>query len=253
MWSSINKIIMPASPEEAFSLHRSGKRVFIAGGSYLVAEKPPGIEELIDITHLILSEINDNSDTFSIGSGTDLQSIVEYFKEHKIGEISKCAQWSCPSKNIRNQRTIGGEIGRRRINSELYAILLALNAYLMITSDSTELVPIRNWNGEGIITDIVIEVEGITGIESQRFALIPSAPSFVFIAGVRCKDTIDITVSGKADDISQLTTDIDGFSDSSIDEFTSKTVIKFHDDHYGSLKYKEHLIRIGLKRIREAL
>ena len=253
MWSSINKIIIPASPEKANSLHLYGKRAFIAGGSYLVAEKPPGIEELIDINHLVSSDIYDNSDTISIGSGTDLQSMVKYFKEHPPAEISRCAQWSCPSKNIRNQRTIGGEIGRRRINSELYAILFALNAHLLITSYATELVSIRNWNGEGIIIDIEIKIEGITGIESQRFALIPSAPSFVFIAGVRRKDIADIVVSGKANDISLLTTDIDGFFDEAIAKFASKTVRKFHDDQYGSLKYKEHLIRTGLKRIREAI
>ncbi len=253
MWASIKTIERPTSLEQAITYLVPGRKVVLAGGSYLVAEQSPHIDTLVDINSLIGQDIIENGEGIDIGAGATLEDILEHFKKERWANLTASVRWSCPSKNIRNQRTIGGEIARARPDSELCTFLHALGATLRIVSADPQEIDIRNWDATGIITAMRIKTAHLEGTAIQRFALIPSAPAFVIVVGVRREKEIDVSIGGRADGINTW-----AFSDeeSPID-FASETaaaaVEHFSTDHHGSQAYKQKLIEVGLTRIIEEL
>lgn len=251
MWASIENIEIPASLQEAYALIVPGRKVLFSGGSYLVAEKEPQVDTLIDIRHLVDGDISEADSILHIGAAATLQKIVGAVQSGKVEELARCARWSCPSKNIRNQRTIGGEISRRRVDSELVACLYALNATLHMVAGSSGRVPIRDWDGDGIVTGIDIPMADIGDIVVQRFALLPSAPAFTIVIGVQRAQGLDIVVGGKARCLSTWTIPQAEYSDEKVAKIASAAAGQFEPDQYGSLAYKEAVIRAGLRRVME--
>jgi CO/xanthine dehydrogenase FAD-binding subunit len=253
MWASIKTIERPTSLEQAVGLIVPDQKVVLAGGSYLVAEQSPHIDTLIDIQNLIRHDIIEDGNGVDIGAGATLEDILEQLQEDQWAELNAGIRWSCPSRNIRNQRTIGGEIARARPDSELLTYLRALGATLKIAATNPQERDIRNWDPQGIITAIKIEAADIQGTAIQRFALIPSAPAFVIVAGVKRETEVHIAIGGRADGISTWTLT----EKKSLPEFISQTAAAaaqhFSSDHYGSLSYKQQLIKVGLKRTIEDL
>ena len=251
MWASIENIAVPASLQEAYALIVPDRKVLFSGGSYLVAEKASLVDTLIDIRHLLDSGVSEADSILHIGAAATLQEIVGAVQSGKAKELARCARWSCPSKNIRNQRTIGGEIGRRRVDSELAACLYALNATLHIVTHSSGRVAIRDWDGDGIVTGIDIPMADIGAIAVQRFALLPSAPAFAIVIGVQRAQGLDIAIGGRARRLSTWTIPSAEYSDERITEIASMAAKQFESDQYGSLAYKEAVIRAGLRRVME--
>ena len=253
MLSSILKIEIPNSLQEAWSLCDDEQGVLFSGGTYLVAQKDPTINTLIDLNHLLNNSINKKESTTKFGAKATLQEVINYHKDKEDWNISQCAKWSCPSKNIRNQRTLGGEIAQRRVESELYAYLCAVNVSLSLFTTDSHVIKIRDWNGRGIITEIDFDTESIDKISVKRFALIPSSPAFVITAGVRRGNNIDLTVSGRASQLGFFSVSVDEFTDEFITYISATAVKQFYTDHYGSITYKQGLIQTGLKRVRSEL
>jgi len=253
MWSSIKKITRPATLEEACALIVPGRKVIFSGGSYLVADRSPQIDTLIDVNHLLDDGIVENAAQMRLGTGVSLQEIVNTIQSDQVGAMVQCTRWSCPSKNIRNQRTLGGEIGRRRVDSELYAYLYALNATLHTVTASSRTVAIRDWDGDGIVTAVEIQTADIRKTAVQRFALLPSAPAFVIVVGIRREQGLDLVVAGKANRMSSLTIPRDEYTDEKIAEIASSAMKNFGSDQYGTIAYKEALIQTGLRRVRDEL
>ena len=253
MWSSILKIEIPVSLEEAWALCNPIQQVLFSGGTYLVAQKDPTINTLIDLNHLLNNSINKKESTTKFGAKATLQEVINYHKDKKDWNISQCAKWSCPSKNIRNQRTLGGEIAQQRVESELYAYLCAVNVSLSLFTTDSHVIKIRDWNGRGIITGIEFDAESIDKISVKRFALIPSSPAFVIVAGVRRRNNIDLTVGGRASKSGFFSVSVDEFTDEFITYISATAVKQFYTDHYGSITYKQGLIQTGLKRVRSEL
>lgn len=251
MWASIENIVVPVSLEEAYTLIVPGRKVLFSGGTYLVAEKASQVDTLIDIRHLLDGDISEADSILHIGAAATLQDIMGAVESGKVGELARCARWSCPSKNIRNQRTIGGEVGRRRVDSELVAGLYALNATLHTVADSTGMVPIRDWDGDGIVTGIDIPMADIGDIVVQRFALLPSAPAFAIVIGMQRAQRLDIAIGGRARQLSTWTIPPAEYSDEKIAEIASAAAEQFESDQYGSAAYKEAVIQAGLRRVME--
>lgn len=253
MWNSITRIETPEILEKAYSLVETRSKVLFSGGTYLVAEKDPAIHTLIDINHLLDRSLTIEPHVVRIGAGATLQQIIDELQYERIDSVRQSAKWCCVSKNIRNQRTIGGEVARGRVDSELIALLSALDAQLSVSTSSLTTVGIRDWDGDGIVTAIEIDCETITTTDIQRFALIPSAPAFVIVAGVRRGQQIDVAVGGRANQISLLTVSEDEFGDHRIQEFSASAIKSFESDQYGSPQYKKLLIQVGLRRVRNNL
>ena len=254
MWKNIKEVLVPETLSDAQAAFEPGKKVFFAGGSYLVAEKSPEIGTLIDINHLIDNNIEDRGNHLYIGAGATLQQLIEYLKPDGLqGKIAECARLSCPSKNLRNQRTIGGEAAFGRTNSDFHLCLHALNANLVLAGENNSKASIRNWNNEGIITGIEIPMDPKAMFDIQRFALLQSAQAFVIIACVKTGDVIDLSAGGEAHGIASMTITTDVFTDQFINDISIDITGLYFEDHFGSQEYKQALIKTGMRRVMRAL
>ena len=214
------------------------------GGTYLVSEKNSAIEQLIDINHLVDNYIVEDRDTIRIGAQTVLQRLVDVLP----GVFARSARWSCSSKNLRNQRTLGGEIARSRPNSELVILLHALDAELAVYNGEKKQISIRLWDGSGIITAIQIKRSRFDQASLERTALLPSAPAFMICAGVRDPETLQLAIGGQSSRISNLSVPLE-FLDGQLTELIDTAIKNFKDDHFGSLEYKQSLMRTNIQRL----
>jgi CO/xanthine dehydrogenase FAD-binding subunit len=254
MWKSIKNILFPDSFEDA-QKHSNDSKVFFAGGTYLVSQKNNNISTLIDINQLIGKSIifNEKTRKFTIEAGVTLQQLSNSFSEYDQSDFNDVIKSSCPSKNIRNQRSIGGEIANARRNSELYLALTALNVSLTVHTSTENSLNFRDWNGEGIISQIEIPIDDLFSFSSQRFSVLPSAPAFMIIAACRKLSTIDIVIGGKCSKIYTATVRKEAIQNENFEPLIKAAADNFFSDHYGSITYKSFLIKTGLERIKSSL
>ncbi|MBC8401253.1 MAG: FAD binding domain-containing protein [Candidatus Marinimicrobia bacterium] len=253
MWASIERVEFPESLEAAYRSAQSDTNAIFAGGTYLIAEKKPLITTLVDINKLLLKTVETKRGLIRIGAGATLQQLVEYFPVADQSKLGVCARWCCSSKNIRNARTIGGEISRGRPDSEVLVMLKSLEADLEVIADRTAVVSLRDWDGNGIIKTVLIDKSRIKSTALQRFALLPSARAFVITTAMQHGDTVSLGIGGDTDRISCRTISIAEFTPERIDQFSSYVSEHFRDNHLGSRQYKQSVVRTGLKRVREEL
>lgn len=233
MWSSIQHVIHPESISEALAVAAEGGATLFAGGSYLVSEKPTKIHTLIDINHLIGDRIEDSPGGLLIGAGCTLQKLTK----HLATTYAQAIVHSCPSKNIRNQRTLGGEIGRQRADSDLYVLLMAAGAQLHING-SEETTSLIDWDGSGLISQIYIPA-GEPKLE--RVALLDSAPAFVILAVDHTPEFTNIAVGGKLNQV--ITQKLSATPDEKdVRALLKRVADLFETDHLGSMDYKTHLV-----------
>ena len=249
MWAAIQNLIQPTSLSEACSSWAKPESVYLAGGSYLLAERPEQIHTLINLSPLLGTNISTSGEELVIAAGVSLQQLLEYCKDNKISE---CIRYSCASKNLRNQRTIGGEIARKRLNSEIYAALYALNAKLHIFNGKQQWISIREWSGEGIIIEVNISLKKIQQLILQRFAVLTSAAAFVIVCAVRNDAEFECVVAGKTSQLHHFNLRLDEFNAEKLQEASARIVADgFPSDHYGSQEYKQVLIRVALQRLKD--
>jgi len=251
MWSSIKNIYLPKTFEEAIELVTDSSTAFFAGGTYLVSKKDRNISTLIDVNKLIDKNISSDENSIIVGSGITVQKIVDTSDD--LSKLSKAAKFSNFSKNIRNQRTIGGEIAQRNIRSDLFAFLLALNPILVVRLPEESKVRVREWDGQGIIDRIIINKTDLISSGFERFSLLDSAPAFLMVAVVRKALELDFVISGKAKKIYGHTMSLADFSKSSVRSMIDKSSKYFENDQYGSIDYKASLIATGIKRAVEQI
>lgn len=252
MWASIKTILKPDNLTAAYRA-RSEKKVFIGGGTYLIAEKNPNISTLIDLSGLIDTKITDRKGKVCIGAGVTLQDLAEIRPPQIPADLAAASRWSCPSKNIRNQRTLGGEIAKARTASEIVVLLHALDVELVIYRPEATRSSIRDWDGNGIISAIRFEAKTLTSSAIQRFAVIPSAPAFVIVAGVRRQETAMLAIGGQAGQIQRAAIAMMQFTDEWTRTFSEEAATRFPSDHLGSAAVKQKIIQAGLRRVREQL
>ena len=251
MWSSIKNVDIPKTFSEAIEYQSKSKGVLFGGGTYLVAEKSVNINNLVDINSIIDSSIENTDDTIVIGAGSSLQSIIDSLTDFK--SLVESAKYSCFSKNIRNQRTLGGEIAQKRVQSELFTYLVAINPILEIRTPDKVNIHIREWDGKGIINKIMINKIDLESSGIARFATLPSAPAFLIVAVVRRALELDFVISGKAKKVYGHTIKLADFSKDILKIIISESVEYFEDDQYGSLEYKKSIIETGIQRAVEKI
>ncbi len=233
MWSSIEQILKPNSFSEALILQKENGAVLFAGGSYLVAQKERSISTLIDINHLLDTEITKNRSVLLIGAACTLQELLGSVDSG----LAKAISSSCSSKNIRNQRTLGGEIAQARPDSDLLVYLYAAEAQLQINAADNP-IHIADWNGDGIITVIQIPLNN-TALE--RVTVLDSAPAFVITAVHQTAEHITLAIGGKATRILYCKTPL-APDEGQIKTFMDKVESIFTEDHFGSPAYKRQLV-----------
>jgi len=233
MWSSIEQIIKPDSLYEAAKLLKEKGSVLFAGGSYLVSEKDPKVHTLVDVNHLIWGKIETHGEETHIDAGCTLQEIIT-FNEPQLNSVILSA---CPSKNIRNQRTIGGEIGRARPDSDLVVFLFASRAKLLI-GEAESPIALSAWDGQGIITKVIIPKHQV---KLERVALLDSAPAFVIVGINELDNLISVCVGGKTSKILFFETKPEPV-EAEVRKFMDEVESIFANDHLGNSAYKRHLV-----------
>ncbi|BBM84080.1 FAD binding domain-containing protein [Candidatus Uabimicrobium amorphum] len=237
MWASIQNIEQPATLLEANKLNDNKNSVLFSGGTYLVAQKSKEVHTLIDINHLIASKIAEEGEQISIGAGVTLQQMEGHFDKDVIG---RSAHQSCYSKNIRNQRTIGGEIAQKSTTSQINVLLHAINVNLKVfVNDRTTEVDINSWDGEGIISEIVFAKD--RNVDVKGYSVIPSAPPFI-VVGYNYTTKMCV-IGGRTNGFANFVVE-DGKIDEAVEE---KLAEFFADDHHGSCNYKRHLVKVALR------
>ncbi len=253
MWYSIKTVHKPDSLAKAY-LQQTNEHVLFGGGSYLVADKDPNIHTIIDINDLVGDGVTASMDGVHIDAGSTLQTFLDTVESiHSECRLLKSIKYSCPSKQIRNQRTFGGEVGKGRPNSEIMVFLHAVNAKLTIYRDEEKCVQIRDWDGSGIITKISYVPNQIDGIELERFSVLDSAPAIAIVCGIKRKNNYEFSIGGTANDIQTFKVNVSDWSKESEENMAKKAVNKFRADSFGSLDYKEKLITVAIKRVGDTL
>lgn len=251
MWSSIKNINVPKTFNEAIEYQSKSNGVLFGGGTYLVAEGSEKIQNLIDINSVVDKSIEITNESIIIGAGSLLQNIIIKLSDFPL--FVEAVKYSCFSKNIRNQRTIGGEIAQKRVQSELFTYLIAINPILEIRTPDKENIYLREWDGKGIINKILINRIDLESSGFERFAVIPSAPAFVIVVVVRRALELDFVISGKAKNVYGHTIKLVNFSKDILKQIINESVKYFEDDQYGSLEYKKSLIETGIQRAVEKI
>lgn len=251
MWSSIKNIDIPKTFNQAIEFQSKSKGTLFGGGTYLVSGKSSKINNLVDINSIIDNSIEINDDSIIVGAGSSIQSMVNKLSDFPL--LVNAVKYSCFSKNIRNQRTIGGEIAQKRVQSELFTYLVAINPILEIRIPDKKYIHIRQWDGKGIVNKIIINKIDLESSGFERFATLPSAPAFVIVAIVRRALELDFVISGKSNKIYGHTIKLTDFSKDILKKIINESVEYFKDDQYGSLEYKKSLIETGIQRAVEKI
>ncbi len=253
MWYSIEQIIKPASLPLAFQMASEPCSALLAGGSYLVAEKSTAITQLIDISGLLNRQIEIEGDEIKIGAGVTLQRLINSFGAEDSWHLPEAARASCASRNIRNQRTVGGEIARKRVNSEINVLLTALEAKLSVVGKSVVFKALSRWDGQGIIDQVLIDTSDLTAVSLQRFALLKSAPALVIMAAARRGELVSLAIGGAANQVLSTAIPLADFDDDFIQSYGERLQQEFLTDSSGSPAHKAQVARVGLRRGREEI
>ena len=240
MWSSIKQVIKPDTLSEASVLLKESGTVLFAGGSYLVGQKDADVHTLLDINHLLSDKIQLLEDEVHIDAGCTLQEIVNFDEQG----LNSAIHSACPSKNIRNQRTIGGEIARSRTDSDLLIFLFASRTKLFL-NESQSLVEISGWDGRGIIEKLIIPPHDV---KLERVALLDSAPAFVIVGINEIADPTTICIGGKTSKIVVFQTKPEPDEDD-IRLFMDEVEASFSKDHLGTTAYKRYLVSALLQEM----
>jgi len=233
MWSSIKQIIKPERFSEALVLGQESGAAFFSGGTYLMATQTKTIHTLLDLNHLLSDQIEKRDKNLIVGAGSSLQKLLDSDSEM----LSAAIIASCPSKNIRNQRTLGGEIAQGRPDSDLLVYLHAAEANLQL-NDAETWVPLSEWDGAGIISTVLIPA---TDTKMERVSVLDSAPAFVIVGLHQTMEFITLAIGGKASKILYVKTPI-APEEAKIRAFMETVESLFTQDHFGSPAYKRQLV-----------
>ncbi len=244
MWSSIQSVETPSSFDEALALGSKPTAALIAGGSYLVREKDSTIHSLVNIHPLLDKNIKLDEHSLYIGAGVSLQNIIDSDLNQTFdGWMIRAIKWSCYSKNIRNQRTLGGEIAQNRANSELMVFLRILNPVIHVFNGDNIEILLHLWDGIGIITGIHFNLYFKYNLALKRFSVLESAPAYLIICVSILKGEFTISVGGNIDHIFVQTGSMVDIGKGQIDSLTRNIINRFSADQHGSLDYKQYLIQ----------
>jgi len=247
-WFELREVVHSAGLDEAAKALTAPDAAVLAGGSYLLAERPRHIRTLFDLGTLLESSVTIGENTLELGAALTLQDLIEVLN-NEAPSLATAARSSCASRNIRNRRTVGGEIARRRADSDLVVAFEALNPRLEILNPGISTVHLADWDGGGIITRIIVDRQHAAHLRTERFALLPSAAPFVVVAAVLDGGARRIAVGGAGERVGTAET-------AALDVATRKRIAHelsrgFRDDHTGSRVYKETLVQVALERLEE--
>ncbi len=248
MWTGIKDFQNPATLAEAWQAARATGATYIAGGTYLVAEQPPDVGTLINIRPLLAAKIHGDDQALELGAGVTLQQLAAGGPDG-LGELALAAGYSCASQNIRNQRTLGGEVAHGRTDSDLLVLLYALKARLTLATPDNAEGSLDSRDDGDLIGAIKVEREALAKAVVERFALLPSARPFVVVAGACRGDQLSLAAGGSTGRITSAQLAIDRLDTKAVAAVAEALAEPFNADQYGSREYKQAMIETAIRRI----
>lgn len=157
--------------------------VVVAGGTYINAHLPEGVEEVVDLQAVGLDQVSSAEGRLTLGAMVRLQTIVE--NEQAPALLREAAHRAGPN-TFRNEATVGGTIVRADWESELMAALLIFEAEVEIQlaasandGSVTRTIPLSDFQADisvalngGLITAVSLATTGKTA--SERVARTPA-------------------------------------------------------------------------------
>ena len=168
MLRQLEEVFYPESLEDAVrkKAQYGDAAAPIAGGTDLVAEPPPGLRCLIDITRLGLDFIEEEAQQVRIGATATMQQVSTSATVASVagGLIcsSTCEGWP---RQVRNAATIGGNLAGAGPFADTPPVMLALDARAIVAGPNGDtIVPMAEFFldyrktavGAGILREIVI-------------------------------------------------------------------------------------------------
>lgn len=244
-WNFIETVHRPETLDSAAELVQREGAVLLAGGSYLLAERPDGVRELVNLLPLLEGGVEEKKGELRVTAGITLQRLEDELRGGAYRVLAEAARESSSSRNLRSQRTLGGEIAQKRVDSDLRVALEAFDPVLELAGVS-EAQPLSKWNGDGIITAICMPVSHLKTLRTQRFALLEHGPAFLLAAACESEEGFRVAVGGRASEIGCWTLPSGGNGSGDLIE---KAVQLLHVDHTGTHEYKAQLLATALRRM----
>ncbi|MHB8087372.1 MAG: FAD binding domain-containing protein [Anaerolineaceae bacterium] len=148
MWSSLVEYQRPDTMAKCLRLlaRQYPHTVPLAGGTWLVAQRDPQVEAVVDLSGLNLAFIKQSTQRIRLGALTTLQDLIEspIIQELTNGFL-RDASYKSASRTTRNIATLGGTIVVGNSTSDLCLALLVLDAHIVIRSPREIVVPLNDF------------------------------------------------------------------------------------------------------------
>jgi carbon-monoxide dehydrogenase medium subunit len=155
----------------------------LAGGTWLVAERDPTIEAVVDLSALNLAFVEQRGRRLRLGAMTTLQTLIADQRASTLVHalLAEAARRSAP-RAIRNVATLGGALVAGGATSEVTLALLVLNAQVVIRAPSRRVVSLDAFLAKraeylpstGLIVEVVVPLPSAdTGVALAEVSRTP--------------------------------------------------------------------------------
>jgi len=138
----------PQTLLEALQLLNRPNALPLAGGTWLNANMPAEVEEVVDLQALNLTQIQSTDHTLTLGAMVKLQEIVTYTASAAEGTVFSLLHQTTlleGANTMRHVATIGGVISSGDSESELLAAMLVCSAQVTLQNLSgTQTIPLSD-------------------------------------------------------------------------------------------------------------
>lgn len=148
MWSSLVEYQRPATIDSCLRLlsRIDPHTVPFAGGTWLMAQRDPKVEAVVDLSALNLAYIKHSARRIRLGAMTTLQALIESPSIQDLANgLLREAIYNTAPRAIRNIATLGGTIVVGNSFSEVCLALLALDAQVVICSNIVRSIPLHDF------------------------------------------------------------------------------------------------------------
>jgi probable selenate reductase FAD-binding subunit len=253
----IKEYLKPSSVEEVTSLREKNKKSsgWFGNGTFINnSYHDLNYETVIDISRLELIQIEETAQDIQVGASVTLQNLID---SALIPAIVKEAAHHEASRNTRNMKTLGGDIGIRGIFSNMIPVLVALKASVQTPDATCLLEDYLSKNYDDLILKIILPKKE-TNCHIKKISLQSNSPT-IFTTAVSLEkigtsiNEIIIAVGGietKGVRLSSLETmllngTINPDDSERIEEAVKKEVQAVWDIN-GSAEYKNHIAGVSV-------
>jgi len=195
----------PTTLDEALKLLRRRKirTVPIGGGGSLVADAPPDVQAVVDLSKLGLSFVEAGEDGLSLGATTTLQRLLDdqHINAYAGGMLLKALR-DTAGRNVRESATLAGSIVAARSNSPLVTALLALDAQITTHARREQTAPLAEWlpASSTLITRLHLPaLPAAARAAYEKVARTPADLPIVCVAAVQIGSVVRLALGGVAE------------------------------------------------------